>query len=152
MFTEEKLNKIKQGVNIKNRTIKFWAAIINKQSSNTWVHIKSNNNSVIDIRNVFSRLSLRVNRIIRTDYGPFTLGVLRNPGEVTETNIPRELNSLMYQRMKEKTQLMIRKLDDTKLEKAKNDLISEQRRLKKLNHQPNDEKKILEKVESIKLI
>lgn len=127
MFTEEKLNKIRTGVRVNMRTVKLWAEFINKQSCNTWVHIKAYNNSIVDIRNVFRKLSLRVNRIIRINYGPFTMGVLRNPGEVTETNIPKVLHKYMYDRMQEKTQTMIRKLDDTKLEEIKLRMLKEQK-------------------------
>ena len=128
MFTDEKLNKIRNGIKINMRTVKLWAEVINKQNSNTWLHIKAYNNSIVDIRNVFRKLSLRLNRIIRTNYGPFTMGVLRNPGEVTETNIPRVLHKYMYHRMQEKTQTMIRKLDDTKLEQVKLDMLREQKK------------------------
>jgi hypothetical protein len=132
MFTEEKLNKIRNGVIINMKPIKLWAEVISKQNTNTWLHVKSYNNSIVDIRNVFRRLSLRINRILRTNYGPFSLGVLRNPGEVTETNIPKIMHKYMYYRMKEKTQNAMRKLDDTKLEKIQMDLLQEQR-LKKLS-------------------
>ena len=132
MFTDEKLNKIRNGVNINMKPVKLWADVISKQNTNTWLHVKSYNNSLIDIRNVFRRLSLRINRILRTNYGPFTLGVLKNPGEITETNIPKVLHKYMYYRMKEKTQNMVRKLDDTKLEKIKIDLLKDQK-LKKIH-------------------
>jgi hypothetical protein len=127
MFTEEKLNQIRNGVKINMKPVKLWAEVISKQNTNTWLHVKTYNNSIIDIRNVFRRLSLRINRILRTNYGPFSLGVLRNPGEVTETNIPKILHKYMYYRMKEKTQNAIRKLDDAKLEKVQMDLLQEQR-------------------------
>jgi hypothetical protein len=136
MFTDEKLNKIRNGIKINMRTVKLWAEVINKQNSNTWLHIKAYNNSIVDIRNVFRKLSLRLNRIIRTNYGPFTMGVLRNPGEVTETNIPKVLHKYMYQRMQEKTQTMVRKLDDTKLELVKLDMLREQK--KGITHQKKD--------------
>lgn len=127
MFTEEKLNKIRQGLRINMRTVKFPIEMISKQNANSWVHIKTFNNSIIDIRNVFRKLSLRVNRIIRVRYGPFTLGVLRNPGEITESTIPKELNRHLYFRYREKLQNRIRKLDDTKLEAVKLKLLKEQK-------------------------
>lgn len=127
MFTEEKLNKIRQGVKINMRLINFHIERISKSSANSWVHIKTYNNSIIDIRNVFRKLSLRVNRIIRIRYGPFTMGVLRNPGELTETTIPKEINRHLYFRYREKLQSKIRKLDDTKLEAIKLKLLKEQK-------------------------
>ncbi len=136
MFTEDKLNKIRSGVKINMKPVKLWAEVIKKQTTNTWLHVKTYNNSIIDIRNVFRRLSLRINRIIRTDYGPFKLGIVKNPGDVTETIIPKVLHKYMYYRMKEKTQNMMRKLDDTKLEKIKLDLLKDQK-LKKLSQDKN---------------
>ena len=127
MFTEEKINKIRQGVKINMRTIKFHIEVISKQNANSWVHIKTYNNSIIDIRNVFRKLSLRVNRMIRIQYGPFKMGVLRNPGEITESAIPKEINRHLYFRYREKLQTKIRKLDDTKLEAIKLKLLQEQK-------------------------
>lgn len=35
-----------------------------------------------EIRRVMRNLSLRVNRLIRTSYGPYTLGTVPNPGDL----------------------------------------------------------------------
>ncbi len=127
MMTEEKLNKIRQGLRIHMRPVKLWVELISKSSSNSWVHVKAYNNSIIDIRNAFRKLSLRVNRIIRVRFGPFTMGVLKNPGEITESSIPKELHRHMYFRYRQKLQIKLRKLDDTKLEQIKIDLLKEQK-------------------------
>jgi len=55
------------------------------------------------------------------------MGVLRNPGEITETTIPKEINRHLYFRYREKLQTKIRKLDDTKLEAIKLKLLKEQK-------------------------
>lgn len=133
MFTEEKLEKIRRGIRINMRTIKLWPEMIRKQSANTWVHIKAFNNSIVDIRNVFRKLSLRVNRIIRTNYGPYSLGVLKQPGQLVETNIHRAVHKYLYHRYKEKTQVMKRKLDETKIESVKLQLLKEQKAAGKVN-------------------
>lgn len=127
MFSKEKLEKIRKGVMINKRFIKFWAETIRQNHSNSWVHIKSYNNSISDIRNVFERLSLRINRIIRTDYGPFRIGKLKNPGDVMETHIPKILNTYLYFRYKEKMQNSLRKLDDTKIEFIKEQILRQQK-------------------------
>jgi 16S rRNA U516 pseudouridylate synthase RsuA-like enzyme len=128
MFTEDKLLKIRNGIRINGKIVKFWAEIVNRQNTNTWVHLKTYDNSLVNIRDVFTRLSLRVNRIIRMDYGPFSIGRVKQPGAITEIEIPRDINYLLMQRLKEKAQNSLRKLDDTKLEDVKQRLISEQRR------------------------
>jgi len=128
MFCQEKVEKIRRGVMINKRLVKFWVETIRQRHTNSWIHLKSYNNSISDIRNVFERLSLRINRIIRTDYGPFRIGKLKNPGDVVETFIPKVLNTYMYFRYKEKLQKSLRKLDDTKLEIIKDNMLKDQRR------------------------
>jgi hypothetical protein len=127
MFDDSKLDKIRVGVNINMKKIRLWAEVIRKQTTNTWLHIKAYNNAIVDIRNVFRKLSLRVNRIIRIRYGPFTLGNCRNPNDLAETNIPKNVNNYLYYHLKEKIKLKLRKLDDTKLESMKEELIHLQR-------------------------
>jgi 16S rRNA U516 pseudouridylate synthase RsuA-like enzyme len=137
MFTDEKLQRIRNGVMIGGKLVKFWAEVINKQNTNTWMHIKAYNNSLVSIRDVFTRLSLRINRIIRTDYGPFTIGRVRQPGALTETTIPKNINYYLMHRLKEKTQKCLRKLDDTKLEEVKHKMITEQRKQRVLSSRHN---------------
>lgn len=100
--------------------IKFWAEIINKQNTNTWLHLKSYNNSIIDIRHVFRKLNLRVNRLIRTGYGPFTLGNCRSPGTFEEISVPRTLGSSMLEVNKQKLSKSVDKLTQTKLKVIEN--------------------------------
>ena len=126
------------------RTIKLWVELIRKQNSNTWVHIKAFNNSIIDIRNVFRKLSLRVNRIIRTNYGPYSIGGLKNPGDIIETNVHRVVNKYLYFRYREKTQILKRKLDDTKLEQIKLNLLKEQKSEKKISNRKEESINLLE--------
>ncbi len=128
MFTDDKIQQIRNGVTVNMKRIKLWAELIRKQNTNTWVHIKSNNNSISDIRRVFRKLSLRINRIVRTNYGPYNMGDLKYPGDITEAQIHRVVNKYLYYRYKEKMQISTRKLDDTKLEKIKIDLLKEQRK------------------------
>ena len=83
--------------------------------------------SISDIRNIFSRLSLRVNRLIRTDYGPFTIGKVSQPGKLVETFIPKNINNYLIYRYKQKFQNSLRKIDDAKLESIKYKLLQDQR-------------------------
>jgi 16S rRNA U516 pseudouridylate synthase RsuA-like enzyme len=127
MFNQEKIDKIRKGVKVNGKVLKFWVETISQKNSNSWIHLKSYDNSISDIRNIFERLSLRINRIIRTDYGPFRIGKLKNPGDIIETHIPSSVNTYMYYRYKEKLQSSVRKLDDSKLEIIKNNMIIEQK-------------------------
>lgn len=115
MFTDSKLQQIRNGIRIKMRLIKFWAELINKQNTNTWLHLKSYDNSIIDIRHVFRKLDLRVNRLIRTGYGPFTLGNCKNPGTFEEIPVPRSLGSGINEMNKQKLNKSIEKIENTKL-------------------------------------
>ena len=127
MFSKDKVEKIRKGVKVNGKVINFWVETIRQKHSNSWIHLKSYDNSISNIRNVFERLSLRINRIIRTDYGPFRIGKLKNPGDIIETHIPSSVNTYMYYRYKEKLQNSVRKLDETKLEVIKNNMIVEQK-------------------------
>lgn len=127
MFDDKKLEKIRGGATINMKKIRFWAEVIRKQSTNTWLHIKTRDNSIIDIRNLFRKFSLRVNRIIRTRYGPFTLENSRMPNDLSEAAVPTNVNNYLYYHYKEKVKAKLRKLDDTKIEAMKEDLIHLQR-------------------------
>lgn len=147
MLTDDKIQKIRQGIKINMRVIKFWAELIRKGTTNSWIHIKAYDNSIVDIRNVFRKLSLRVNRILRTNYGPFTMESLKNPGEIVETPIPKNINNYMYHRYKEKLQNKVTKLDETKIEIIKKRILDEQ----KLTHKSKgDNKANLENKNNIK--
>jgi len=126
-FDERKLRMIREGVNINMKKVKFWAEIIRRQTTNTWLHLKAYDNSVVDIRNLMRRLSLRINRIIRVRYGPFTLENCKNPNDLGETKIPTNVNNYLYNHYKDKLKTKLRKLDDTKIEAMKEDLIHIQR-------------------------
>lgn len=115
MFTETKLFQIRNGVRIRMKTLKYWVDIINRQNTNTWIHLKAYNNSIIDIRNVFRKFSLRVNRIVRVGYGPFTLGKASKPGDINQVSIPRTVGNYFYQYKKEKLNEKYEKVNKTKL-------------------------------------
>ncbi|MBK6895971.1 MAG: rRNA pseudouridine synthase [Alphaproteobacteria bacterium] len=53
--------------------------------ANTWLHVSLREGKNREIRKVMEALGLTVNRLIRTDYGPFSLGKLPE-GEVLEVD------------------------------------------------------------------
>lgn len=122
MFTESKLNLIKKGVSINLKKIQYWVELIRKQTTNTWLHLKSYDNSLINIRHIFRKLSLRVNRIIRVSYGPFTLGSSSYPGEINRVEIPRTVGNYVYYHNKEKLSTALDKFEKTKIKKSNNNI------------------------------
>lgn len=55
-----------------------------------------------EIRRVMRKFSLRVNRLIRTQYGPYTLGQVPNPNDLAEVSVSSEIRKLMYRYYKER--------------------------------------------------
>ena len=49
------------------------------------------------------KFSLRVNRLVRTSYGPYTIKMVPNPNDLVEVKMTKELKALMYKYYKEKT-------------------------------------------------
>jgi len=48
------------------------------------MHIKLYSGKNNEIRRIMEKQSLRVNWLIWTDYGPYTLGLVPNPGDLAE--------------------------------------------------------------------
>ena len=115
MFSEQKLNKIKSGITIKNKLIKYHCDIISKQTTNTWIHLKAYDNSLINIKHAFRKFSLRVCRVIRVGFGPFTLTTANLPGYINEVRIPRTVGNYLYEYKKEKMNSKLEKLDNTRI-------------------------------------
>jgi len=61
------------------------------------------------------------------NYGPFTLGRLRGPNEIYETEIPTNINNYLMYRYKDKVKQKLQKLENTRLESIKEQLISTQK-------------------------
>lgn len=59
-----------------------------RQAANSWITLTLSEGKNREVRRVLEALGLKVNRLIRTSYGPFQLGTLA-PGEVEE--IPRRV-------------------------------------------------------------
>ena len=88
---EKRLEKLKDGISIEGINYKSIEARLDKSpedretaaGTNSWLTIVLREGKNREIRKVMEALGLRVNRLIRTDYGPFTLGDL-TPGSVEE--------------------------------------------------------------------
>lgn len=74
---EKKLDKLKKGVTIEGITYGQIDAKLERQTgANAWLTIALSEGKNREVRRVLEQLGLRVNRLIRTAYGPFQLGGL----------------------------------------------------------------------------
>lgn len=87
MFNETKLDKIRADG-------PYITEIINRQTTNTWLHMKLFGGKKNEIRRVMRKHSLRVNRLKRVAYGPYTLGLVPNPNDLVEVN-PNKVEYLL---------------------------------------------------------
>jgi 23S rRNA pseudouridine2605 synthase len=73
----DKLEKLQRGITVEGvRYGPIDAHIIKKNGANTWMMVTLTEGKNREIRKVLAHLGLQVNRLIREDYGPFTLGDL----------------------------------------------------------------------------
>ena len=75
--TQEALDELKEGVEIEGVAYKpIRAELQGTQGGNQWMTISITEGKNREVRKVMEHLGLRVNRLIRTAYGPFQLGGL----------------------------------------------------------------------------
>ena len=86
---EKRLLSLKNGITVEGVRYKSIDAKIDKtiedkdtQGTNTWLTIALKEGKNREIRRVMEALGLRVTRLIRTDYGPFSLGKMTRGGVV----------------------------------------------------------------------
>lgn len=87
----DKLQSIKQGITIegvhyKGIDVDFIDHKSSDQSSNQWLLVTLVEGKNREIRKVMEHFGLKVNRLIRTSYGPFELGDLK-PGEFKKVDL-----------------------------------------------------------------
>jgi 23S rRNA pseudouridine2605 synthase len=88
-IAQAELDKLAEGVAIDG--VKYGpinAELDRQQSGNAWITLSLHEGKNREVRRVLEALGLRVNRLIRTAYGPFQLGLMK-PGEIEE--IPRRV-------------------------------------------------------------
>lgn len=83
--TQVALDTLKQGVQFEDGTryASIDATLERETGTNNWILVKLNEGQNREVRKALERVGLQVNRLIRTQYGPFELGDLR-PGAVQE--------------------------------------------------------------------
>ena len=85
---EARLAKLKKGITVEGIHYKSIEAKLDSQhGSNAWLSVALREGKNREIRRVMDALGLSVNRLIRTDYGPFALGKLPK-GSVKEVDEP----------------------------------------------------------------
>jgi 23S rRNA pseudouridine2605 synthase len=73
-FDEKTLGKLRQGCVMGGRRYgPYIIEVINRQNTNTWLHLKLYTGKNNEIRRVMRKFSLRVGRLKRVSYGPYTL-------------------------------------------------------------------------------
>lgn len=83
--TQEALDTLKSGVTLEDGTryTKINAVLERETGTNNWIDVELTEGKNREVRKALEYLDLQVNRLIRTQYGPFELGDLR-PGSVEE--------------------------------------------------------------------
>ncbi len=87
--TPEALSDLKAGITLgSGQTYAPIEAEVERQTgTNSWLNVALTEGKNREIRNAFAQVGLTVNRLIRTDYGPFQLESLK-PGAVEEIPAP----------------------------------------------------------------
>ena len=89
-ITQEQLDTLKGGVTLEDGTryTSIEAELERQTGTNNWLNVRLTEGKNREVRKALEHLGLQVNRLIRTQYGPFELSDLR-PGAVEE--IPAEV-------------------------------------------------------------
>ena len=74
-----------------------------RQNTNTWLHIKMYEGKNNEIRRLMRKFSLRVNRLQRVRYGPYTIGRVPEPNDLQEVPMVSSLKRIMLQYYKDRT-------------------------------------------------
>lgn len=95
-ITQEQLDTLKDGITVEDGTRygSIIATLERETGTNNWINVELTEGKNREVRKALEHLGLKVNRLIRTQYGPFELGDLR-PGAVEEIppNLMRSLLS-----------------------------------------------------------
>lgn len=95
----------------------FITEVEKRQNTNTWLHMKLYEGKNNEIRLVMRKLSLRVNRLQRVSYGPYTLGMVPNPNDLVEVSVSDEIRRLLYRYYKSRAKEATRTLEEVQNEK-----------------------------------
>jgi len=100
----DKLQKIRRGAVINGvRYGPYFVEVEKKQTRNTWLRMRLSTGKNREIRRIMQKFSLRVNRLQRVNYGPYSLGRLES-GDFVELKITDEVKRVLYMRLRHKTE------------------------------------------------
>lgn len=86
---QEQLDALKEGIDIEGVAYGPIEAVLDRQQGgNSWITLSIREGKNREVRNIMRSLGLTVNRLIRTAYGPFQLGALK---EGTTEEVPRKV-------------------------------------------------------------
>jgi 23S rRNA pseudouridine2605 synthase len=77
--------------------------IENRQNTNTWLNMKLYEGKNNEIRRVMRKFSLRVNRLQRIRYGPYTIGEVPEVGNLREVPIVPQIKYILMQYYQDRT-------------------------------------------------
>lgn len=98
-LNHERLKKLIRGITVEGiRYGSIKVEVENEGSSNSWLKISLQEGKNREIRKVMESLGLKVNRLIRTSYGPFNLGSLA-PLEIKEVTKSALSNSFNFENL-----------------------------------------------------
>jgi 23S rRNA pseudouridine2605 synthase len=92
--TQGELDRLADGVTVEGVQYgPILATLDHQKSANAWISVELTEGKNREVRRVLEALGLRVNRLIRTTYGPFELGLLEQ-GQADEVP-PKVLRRLL---------------------------------------------------------
>ncbi|MEL6830368.1 MAG: pseudouridine synthase [Pseudomonadota bacterium] len=93
--SQNALDTLKHGVQLEDGTryAAIEAVLERETGTNNWIQVKLTEGQNREVRKALERVGLKVNRLIRTQYGPFELGDMR-PGSVQEITAVQIRNAL----------------------------------------------------------
>ena len=66
-----------------------------------------------EIRNVMRKYSLRVNRLQRVRYGPYSLGMVPEPNDLVEVSFTEDIRAILYRYYKARASEATNKLHES---------------------------------------
>lgn len=86
-----------------------------------------------EIRRVMRKLSLRVNRLIRIKYGPYSLGMVPQPNDLVEVSITEDIRQILYRYYKQRAQEGHQRLQDAQNQSTIENVNNEKEKLEEGN-------------------
>lgn len=117
MFDENILRRLRDGVVMNGKKYgPYQVEIENRQNTNTWLNMKLYEGKNNEIRRVMRKFSLRVNRLQRIRYGPYSVGECGDPGALREVPIHPQIKHIMMQYYRDRARRASAMIEDVQNE------------------------------------